>query len=70
MVRFSQPPLGTSQVARELERSESRVRQLAASGQLRATRTAAGQYLFDPEDVARYREALAQHTEKRAGGAR
>jgi hypothetical protein len=53
MVHFTGAPLGTSATARKLELSETRVRQLAESGQLRAFKTSRGQFLFDPEDVAR-----------------
>jgi hypothetical protein len=55
MMNFTAPPLGTSRTARELELSESRVRQLAVAGRLRASRTDSGQYLFDPADVASFR---------------
>lgn len=56
MVNFTSAPLGTSATARQLKLSESRVRQLAVEGRLRATRTDAGQFLFDPADVACFRE--------------
>ena len=59
MLNFSSPPLGTSATARELKICESRVRQLVATGALRAARTDAGLYLFDPADVARFRDERA-----------
>jgi hypothetical protein len=63
MVNFTRAPLGTSATARELTLSESRVRQLAATGRLPSFRTEAGQFLFDPADVARFRaERAAKHS--------
>ena len=60
MVKFTSPPFGTSVTARELKVCESRVRQFVALGLLPATRTAAGQLLFDPEDVRRFRDERAR----------
>jgi hypothetical protein len=65
MVTFTSPPLGTSATARELRLSESRVRQLAAEGRLRAIRTDAGQLLFDPADVAIFRDERARRSADR-----
>ena len=64
MVDFTGPPLGTSATARELKLSENRVRQLAAIGRLRAIRTDAGQFLFDPADVARFAEERQRQATK------
>jgi hypothetical protein len=58
-MNFTKPPLGISATARELKLSESRVRQLAANGVLPAVRTDRGLYLFDPGDVARFRDERA-----------
>ena len=63
MVSFTSPPMGTSATARELKISESRVRQLAVAGRLRAVRTDAGQFLFDPADVATFRDARERQRE-------
>jgi hypothetical protein len=66
MVNFTNPPLGTSATARELKLSESRVRQLASTGELPAIRTTAGQFLFDPIDVRRFAAERAERQERRA----
>jgi hypothetical protein len=63
MVNFTRAPLGTSATARELTLSESRVRQLAATGRLPSIRTDAGQFLFDPADVERFRSERAARRE-------
>jgi excisionase family DNA binding protein len=67
MVNFTKPPLGTSATARALQLSESRVRQLAAMGELPAIRTTGGQFLFDPADVEHYAERRAERQERRRG---
>ena len=67
MVHFTAEPLGISATARQLELSESRTRQLAITGVLRSVRTATGQFLFDPADVAELvARRRAERTQARA----
>ena len=56
MARSDTPLIETSEAARVLDRSASRVRQLADSGKLPvALKTSSGQRLFDRADVERFR---------------
>jgi len=58
-------PLTTKDVARRLDLSEDRVRELERSGQLPATRTRSGLRLWTTEDVERFAEERAGRTERR-----
>ena len=68
MMTFTAPPFGISATARALQLSESRVRQLAISGELKAVRTRVGQYLFDPADVRAFAELRARRERRRPDG--
>jgi excisionase family DNA binding protein len=57
----------TSWVARQLEVSSERVRQLERAGKLHATRTENGQRLFRRADVERFRRQREAEAGRRRG---
>jgi len=60
------PKIKTGRVARQLDLSENRVRQLADRGVIPSVRTADGMRLFDPADVAKFAAERALIQERRS----